>query len=191
LGRVKGLVLLNARTFCTERFGDQGWSRVRDSLSPSDLEIVDGAVHVGWYDLGIYDRLHETVDRVLGDDDLRLMVDLGHYCAEHDLSTVHRLFMRMASPSFLLSKYGEFWRRYQDSGTWAVDREAPKRVRCTLSNWGSRSEATCVRLSSYIERFLQLAGGKGARALRTKCNARGDRSCEYLCEWDSGLSGPS
>ena len=31
---------------------------------------------VGWYDVGLYERLHETIDRVLGAGDTRLMTEL-------------------------------------------------------------------------------------------------------------------
>ena len=112
-GKVKGLVLVNARTFCLERFTDAGWQRVRAAL---------------------------------------------------------------------------YWRRYQDSGEWSVEPVGPLAARARLSGWASRSDATCVRLATYIERFLQLAGGQGAKVSRVKCCSRGDRFCEYHCEWKKGLS---
>lgn len=184
-GRFKGLVLLNAQSFCRERFGDAGWTRVLDALGPEDRGVMEGAVHVGWYPIGLYDRLHEAIDRELGDGHFTLMRPLGHYCAEHDLTKVHRVFFRMASPSFLMARYGEFWRRYQDTGTWTVHRPSDLHVRCTLAGWASTSETTCVRLAAYVERFLALVGANGVHLTRTKCTARGDAVCEYDAKWSS------
>jgi len=94
----------------------------------------------------------------------------------------------MATPSFLLSKYGDYWHRYQDSGDWNVVREGERHVRATLSNWGSVSVPTCVRLSAYIEKFVDLVGAQGTRVTRTKCRSRGDRVCEYDIHWTAGVT---
>jgi predicted hydrocarbon binding protein len=188
VARVRGLVFTNAKLFCLERFGETGWWRVLDALPTADRDVLEAAVTVGWYDLGVYDRAHETIDRVLGDDDLGLMKPLGHFCASRDLTTVHRMFAKVATPTYLLTKYGEYWRRYQDSGVWKVDREADRRVRASLAQWGSTSQATCVRLAGYIEGFLEVIGAKGVRVDRVKCRSRGDNVCEYLAEWKSGVT---
>ncbi|MBX3191004.1 MAG: hypothetical protein KF819_28670 [Labilithrix sp.] len=185
--KFKGLVLVNARDFCRDRFGPSGWDRVIDALPTADRAVIAGVVQVGWYDLALYDRVHETIEVVHGRDASSIMTELGHYCAERDLTTVHRLFLRMASVGFVLGKYGEYWRRYQDSGEWTVSTEGPRRVRGTLSGWGSTSEATCARLAAYVERFCELCGAKGARVTRARCRTRGDRVCEYLIEWRGGL----
>jgi hypothetical protein len=185
VGRFKGIVLVNAREFCHARFGEEGFSRVVASLPEGDRAVVEEALPVGWYDLGVYDRLHEAIVAELGDHDLAIMVPLGHFCAEHDLTTIHRVFLRMASADFLFSKYGDFWRRYQDTGQWSMTRENERCVRATLSSWGSTSEATCVRLAAYMEKFLELCGAHGARATRTRCRSRGDAVCEYRLAWSA------
>jgi hypothetical protein len=187
-GRFKGLVLLNARDFCVDRFGKGGWERVLAELSREDREAAESAVHVGWYDLALYDRVHESIERTLGRGDHSVMVDLGHWCADRDLTTVHRLFLRLASPTFLLQKYGDYWRRYQDTGAWSVQKEDARRVRATLEKWGSVSEATCIRLAAYIEKMVELAGGRGAHTTRTRCRSRGDAVCEYLVDWREGAT---
>jgi predicted hydrocarbon binding protein len=188
VARVRGLVFSNAKLFCVDRFGESGWWRVLDALPKADRDVLEAAVTVGWYDLGVYDRAHEAIDRVLGEGDLRLMKTLGHFCAERDLTTIHRVFARLSTPTSLLTKYGEYWRRYQDTGVWTVQREAERTVRAALAQWGSTAEASCVRLAAYIEGFLSQIGAKGVNVRRMKCRARGDDVCEYLAEWKSGAT---
>lgn len=187
MARVRGLVFTNAKLFCVERFGESGWWRVLDAMPKNDRDALESAVTVGWYDLATYDRAHETIDRVLGHGDLGLMKPLGHFCAARDLSTVHRVFAKIATPTYLLTKYGEYWRRYQDTGTWKVAREAERSVRATLAQWGSKSEASCVRLAGYIEGFLDNVGAKATTVARVRCRSRGDAVCEYLAEWRGGM----
>lgn len=188
VARVRGLVFTNAKLFCVERFGESGWWRVLDALPPKDRDVLEAAVTVGWYDLGVYDRAHEAIDRVLGSGDASLMRPLGRFCANRDLTTVHRVFARLSTPTYLLGKYGEYWRRYQDTGVWTVNREGERTVRASLAQWASRSEASCERLAGYIEGFLDTIGANGTKVERVRCRSRGDRVCEYVAVWKGGLT---
>lgn len=181
--RIRGRVLSNAQRFVVDQFGDDGWRAVLGALPKADTDTLAGVVSVGWYDIGLYDRVHEAIRDVLGVRDAHVMDRLGRYCAEHDLTTVHRVFFRMANPAFLIEKHADYWRRYQDSGDWTIVRERETRARATLAGWGSKSEASCARLASYVARMVELIGQKNVRVTRPKCRARGDAVCELVIEW--------
>jgi hypothetical protein len=78
VARFKGLVLLNARDFCVQRFGERGWAEVLSRLPSEDRAVVDSAVHVGWYDIAVYDRLHAAIAASVGSGPDAVMVELGH-----------------------------------------------------------------------------------------------------------------
>ncbi len=150
----KGLVVVNARAFAeSRRVG--AWADVRGRLPDEDRATLDGVISAGWYPIELYDRVHVALADELGEGSMR---DLGRYSAEGDLKTVHRLFLRMASPTFLVQRYGEYWRRYQTTGAWNIEGTPPWRVRARLDDWESRVEPTRVRLVAYIERMLELIG---------------------------------
>ena len=150
----KGLVVVNARAFAEGRRAG-AWADVTSRLPSEDRATLDGVISAVWYDVGLYDRLHVALSEELGEGSMR---DLGRFSAEGDLTTVHRLFLRMASPTFLVQRYGEYWRRYQTSGTWSIAGTPPWKVRARLDDWASQVEATRVRLVAYIERMLELTG---------------------------------
>jgi predicted hydrocarbon binding protein len=181
---VRGQTLVNASAFCSERFGEEGWQRVREALPPQSADVFENADRGSWYDLDIYTEVLDTITHVLGDGDLRIMEKLGYYAAEQDLTKTMQLFVRVATPAFLMRGYAQLWGRYHSTGTWRVEKEGPCRLRARLSGWDS-SEAACVSVGSFIERFVQLVGGHNARVMRTKCASRGDSQCEYICEWES------
>ncbi|MBL8613418.1 MAG: hypothetical protein JNL38_39125 [Myxococcales bacterium] len=167
-GEFKGLVVVNAKAFA-ERARAGGWDEVVGRLGPADRETLAGVISAGWYPIGLYDRVHVALADALGGDEA--MRALGRFSAEGDLTTVHRLFLRMASPTVLIQKYAEFWRRYQTSGEWTIGGTPPWRVRAKLDGWGSREEVTRVRLVAYIERMLEIIGfGKGS-VVRTPSRA--------------------
>ncbi len=182
MASVKGVIFLNARTFALEQHGEEGWRSLLDALDPRDREELASMIAIGWYDIGLYDRVHATMERVLGKGDFALMHRLGRFSAEADLNVIHRTLMKMARPAVLFEKYPELWRRYQDSGEWSLTRE-DKRARGVLTGWASREEACLVRLAGGIERMLELLGARGVKVTRAKSTARGDAVCELIIDW--------
>jgi hypothetical protein len=188
MARVKGTVVLNARDYVVATEGEKAWEHVLARLGPGDREVLAAIVPVGWYEMPLYDRVNRALAEVLAAEMLvppeRVMVAVGRYAAEHDLKTIHRLFLRMANPAYVLERSADYWKRFQDSGTWHVQRESPTRVRARLESWGSEDELTCIRLAAYIERLFQLVGARNGSMERLACRARGDDACVFAGRWD-------
>jgi hypothetical protein len=180
---IKGRMILNARDFVLGREGTDGWRRVLDVLSPEDRDALAAMVPVGWYEMTVNDHVNRAIVETVGGGQMEVMDALGRYSAGEDLKTIHRLFLRMANPAFVLERLTEFWGRYQDSGVWTVHRAAHNRVKATLEGWGSEDEATCVRLCSYTRRLFELVGAKDPFVARRSCRARGDAACVFEGGW--------
>lgn len=108
---------MNVRAFADTRHpATGGWEAVVAGLEEEDRRALDGIVAIGWYSLPLYARVIRVLDRVHGSGDLQRVVALGRFEAERDLTTLHRIFLRLANPIFLLEKSAEYWRRFHDTG---------------------------------------------------------------------------
>jgi hypothetical protein len=179
----KGVGFINVSMFARERFGERGYAEVLSSLSDEDREALASVISVGWYDLALYARLIRALDRVRGKDDLSLLSDLGRYEAEHDFTTIHRVFLRFANPDYVVEKAFELWRRFHDTGTWIIVRESERRMLGTLEEWGVVDEALCKELTAYLQRLLELTGAKDVRVQHATCRAIGSGSCVFIGTW--------
>jgi hypothetical protein len=186
--KTKGIGFVNVKAFTEERFGPTGWDAALQQLVSSDRRELEGIVSVGWYSLSLYARLIRAVDRVHGYGDLSLVVQLGRFEAERDLTTVQRLFLRLANPAFILEKTGEYWRRFHDTGHWVIERQAPTRVRAFLDDWGYADVALCREVVGYVSRAFELVGAKNVRMDHSRCRGRGEARCEFLGRWGEGLA---
>jgi len=184
LAKTKGVGFVNVKSFTVERFGAQGWDAVLERLTPEDREELSSIVSVGWYSLPLYARLIRALDEVHGYGDLSLVVQLGRYEAERDLTTIHRVFLRFTNPAFIVEKTGEFWKRFHDTGEWKVTREN-NGVAGVLEGWGCVDHALCRELGGYLTRVLELVGAKNVIVEHPKCRARGDVQCLFRARWGS------
>src|SRR5262245_17843274 len=123
--RCKGMNLIHMRDWVRRQYGQVAWDRVIAAMPADDRETLRTMVAVAWYDLALQHRLLRTIDRVAGKGDLSTLQPMARWTADDDLTRIHRLFLRLANPAYVLEKAGDYWRRFYDSGSWEVVRESP------------------------------------------------------------------
>ena len=181
--KTKGVGFTNVKSFVGKRFGTQAWTDVLSHLSKQDRAELESAVPVGWYSLSLYARLINEIERVHGTGDLTLVEQLGAYEAEHDLTTIHRVFLRMANPAFILEQMGNYWKRFHDTGEWEISRLTDKRAVAYLRGWGHVDPALCRELAGYMRRSFELAGASSVTLEHPRCRARGHADCMFEGCW--------
>jgi hypothetical protein len=185
LALTKGINFVNVRAFAETRHPvTGGWDAVVAGLEEEDRRVLEGVVAIGWYPLGLYARLIRVVDRVHGTGDLQRVAALGRYEAERDLTTLHRIFLRLANPIYLLEKSAEYWRRFHDSGRWVIVQPSPREAVGHLEGWGCIDEALCTELTAYLGRAFELTGARHVRMDHPSCRAREDARCTFKARWD-------
>ena len=180
---VKGLTFLNLRRFVEQRLGGAaGWSRLMGQLHSDDSTVIASVVGTGWYDLALLARMLNAVDREFGIGNLALVREQGVFQAESDLKVVFRMFFRMANPSYVISKATHYWSRLQTEGVWEIEREAPNRVRGSLTGWGVDA-ALCAAIGAYMVRLIELVGGKSVVGEHPACRVEGHPACVFTLRW--------
>jgi hypothetical protein len=181
----KGINFVNVRAFAETRHAvNGGWNAVVAGLPDADQRVLEGVVAIGWYPLALYARLIRVVDQVHGTGDLQRVVALGKFEAERDLTTLHRIFLRLANPIYLLEKSAEYWRRFHDTGRWVIVQPSPREAIGHLDEWGCIDEGLCTELVGYLGRAFELTGARRVRMEHPLCRARQDARCTFKARWD-------
>jgi hypothetical protein len=180
----KGINFVNARTFVElGANGADAWARVSSSMGADDRRTLESAIAIGWYPLAMYARLIRNIDAVLGTGDLTQVTRLGRFEAERDLKTIHRVFLRLASPTFLLDQTASYWGRFHDTGVWKIEKTAPRAAVGHLDGWGCVDEALCRELLAYLTRAFELTGGRSVNMSHPVCRARSGPRCTFTLQW--------
>lgn len=177
----KGVVVVALRNFTVARFGERGWQDVLGALSREDAEAMGSAVAIGWYPTAAVMRTFDALDRTFAAATPTLWNDYGRFAAESDLNVFNRLFLRMASPAFVIEKVGDYWGRFHTHGRWEMARH-DQSFTATLQDF-ERTRTYCLALTPYIRRLLELVGAKGAFASHPSCRSDGAATCVFLGGW--------
>jgi hypothetical protein len=178
----KGIGFRNVQSFTQMRFGELAYDKVLAQLGEDDRRVLGGIIPMGWYDVALYARLIHAVNHLYGRGDLSLLDQLGQYEAAQDLTTVHRLFMRVANPGLILDKTMTLWRRFHDTGTWEVTRRG-KSATGVRRDWGIVDAGMCTELRGYIQGIVSVGNGKDVWVEHTTCRVHGAEACVFDGTW--------
>ena len=65
----------------------------------------------------------------------------------------------------------------------SYEQVAPNRATLRTVDCDSFSRADCLTNLGWLEKALELVGVRASRVIEIACRARGDKACEYRCEW--------
>ena len=182
--KFKGSFFKALKCYIVERFDEESWKKLVDTLPPDDRERVDNALTISWYDERIREHLLRTMYSILAAKNPSLMEDFSTFEAERDLKTTQRLFLRLANPGYAIQKAGQYWRRFMDWGELNIIRHEDKcSATATIKDNENAYDLFCNHMLVYMTRVLELVGAKDVKLKHTHCRSRGDPECVYSLKW--------
>jgi hypothetical protein len=185
MARVKGTAVRASVAFLKERLGEEGWKGLLAALPEEDREIVGGPVlQSSWYEVSLLYRLMDAArPRVAAPPGKSMAWEMGRYSAEYGLKTIYRIFFKVADPHFIIRKASQVFSNYYDCGKMENVVSDPHSAILRLSGFDQPRADFCDRVQGWMERTLELSGGKAVAMSHPKCLARGDDCCEYKGRW--------
>jgi uncharacterized protein (TIGR02265 family) len=185
-GKVKGTLLLARMKYLRSR-GAETEERVLRRLSAADQAVVRGTLYPStWYPADVLLRLEMTIAALLASGDRpRLFQDMGRFSAEANLGPggVQRPFLKDGDPHFLLSNVPAMYAAQHGDGRRTCERSG-ERGAVIRSFGGDKADAEdCLTAVGWLQRAIEMSGGREARVVETQCRALGAAHCEYRCSW--------
>lgn len=184
--RIKGSVLIARLNLLMKQGGPGRLQEVLKRLSPEDRKVLEGVLMpIGWYPLDLNLRLDAAIVESLPSRERnKAFIGMGRASAEDNLNGPHHVFIRKGDPHFLLSHAPEIYRLYYAVGTRAYEKTGPRGGILRTVGAESVTEADCLTIIGWYQRAIEMSGGRDVRIEHTKCRARGNGHCEYVCAWE-------
>jgi hypothetical protein len=183
---VKGTAIMATREFVKSRFGEPGLAKWIAKLKPEAAEIYGGAILTNqWYDLKtILEEPCRAISEVFYNGDKKAYVDVGKHSADHGLKGIYKLFVKIGSPQFILSKAGSILPTYYKPSIMRGEEADKNTYRVFVNQFDQYSDVIEHRISGWIERALEICGCKGIRVNIIKSLAKKDPCTQYDIEWN-------
>lgn len=182
---MKGSALASRVMWVELGHGAGGIQRLREAISPELRDAIDaGLIKSRWYPFESFVELNESIDRVFGKGDLSLVRDLGRHGADANLKTIYRLFYKIGSVHWILGRAVRLWGAHYDSGFCEVATRGPKAAVMRIRSFATPHRAHCLSVMGWVERSIELSGGKRPIVEETFCRTRGDELCQLDTTWE-------
>lgn len=185
MAQVKGTAFKSRISYVQRHHGAEALDRVFAELEDRELaeSLKKRAMPGGWYSFENYVDLLRTIDRVCGTGSGTMFRPMGAQVAEDDLSTVYRIFMRVASPSFILKKASHIWRQYYDVGELVVTRDQPDLAQFEICDMPNPDIAHCDSIAGWTQKCIEMTGASDVNVEHSTCRTRGDDQCIFEATW--------
>ncbi len=184
MSNVKGSALASRLLWVRLNHGKQGMDRLRSQSTGGLAELLEqGAVMSKWYPFERFVELNETIDRSFGKGDLSLIRELGRHGANANLTTIYRLFYKVGTVKWIMTRASRLWGLHYDSGILAMDTAPGKSVHASITDFDTPHRVHCLSVQAWTERSVELSGGQDVALTELSCRANGDATCEFRLEW--------
>jgi uncharacterized protein (TIGR02265 family) len=185
-GKVKGTLLIARMKYVRSR-GEADSERVLKRLSSEDQTLLRGMLlPSSWYPAGALMRLEMTAAAILSKGDRRqLFLEMGRFTASTNLALagMHRPYVREGDPHFLLENVPRLYSSQHSSGHRTHERTGPTSAVVRHFDTDPPDADDCLTTAGWLERAVELSGGKAIVVEERCCRGRGAPHCEFLVSW--------
>ena len=185
MGHVKGSAIASRVHFVRARYGQAGLAEVLGQMSRENAVLLSRETPpAAWVPFSVFVELNVTADRVFGAGDLGLCLEMGRYGAEQNLPTLYKLFYRLGTPQYILSRAARLWDVHYDSGRLRLEDAGPRAMRMRIEGFDQPHRSHCLSVLGWTTRSIEMSGGKLLTFGETRCRTFGDSVCELVADWE-------
>lgn len=185
MARVKGTAVHSSMRYVRESFGEAAFANILAALPEEDKVILGQEILAStWYPIASFLHFMQETERQLTKEEPDVLRKMGRASCDYGVTGVYRIFFRIGSPEFLVSRGVSVFARYYDTGTMRVAEARPGRTVVEVSSFEGGAPQFCERLYGWMYRSLELAGARNLRGSHSSCVHRGDAVCRFEGEWD-------
>lgn len=180
----KGYTIKGALNFVVHKFGKDKFEKLLEKISPElKNEIKKGIIPSDWYPFKFQVEVYEAIDLTLGTGNLQICKEIGRYTAEYEISTIHKLFLKIGSIDTIFKFGSLLWGRYYNKGKLEIKIEGKGKGEACIKEWHPISKAFCIDLLGWMERTLELSGADSVHIKHSDCILDGAPYCKFEGVW--------
>jgi len=183
--RVKGTVIIPSVEYIKNKYGESTFQKVVSRTSPASQKVLNGRILASsWYDVDVIVEYLTAAEALLKGKDPHIVDNLGKASADYAARGVYKVFLMVTSPTKVIHMSPHIWAKYYSFGKMEIVENSDGSATLHLVDSDFSSEILCRRIRGWMERVIELTGGKNPAVKHTKCQSRGADYEEYIAKWD-------
>lgn len=182
---VKGTAIITIPLFIKKRFGEGGFKQWIEALTPEARRVYqDHVFSSSWYPLK--ELMIEPLRKMcflFYAGDLKGARESGRFSADHSLKGIYKILVKLGSPEFMLGKAGTILGVYYNPSEMKVVESRKGQGIMQITKFPNMDRVLEIRIVGWMERALEISGGKEPDIKVTKSLTAGDPLSEFIATW--------
>ena len=182
---VKGTAIITVPLFIKERFGEGGLNQWIDALTPEARKVYQASVFASsWYPLK--ELLIEPLRKMCAlfyAGDLKGAKESGRFSADYSLKGIYKIFVKLSSPESIVRRAGSILPMYYTPSEMKVVESRKGQGIVQITKFPDMDQVLEIRIAGWMERALEISGGKQPNIKITRSLTAGDSLSEFLATW--------
>jgi hypothetical protein len=157
MAKIKGTDVVSLRKYFATR-PDDVQRRFRELLSQEAAGLFDTALSTTWSPVELQSEMYEAAAQALHPNKPNGVAILFHDIAAVSYSGIYRVFLRMPTLAFLISRAAAVWKSYFDTGEACGENAAAKSVDFVVRNFPSLPPAMQQATAGHLQFLVENAG---------------------------------
>lgn len=182
---VKGTEVALIPKFIEEKFGTGGLSKWLGLLKPEANHIYSKSILAGkWYPLNeILVEPTQQLCNAFYAGDMKGAWEAGRFSASFGLTGILKIFVRMGTPGFIVSRATSILPNYYQPSELVVSETNSSGCLVQITKFPELTSIIEHRIGGWIERALEIQGCKSVSVEITKSVTKNDPICEHKILW--------
>jgi len=183
--QVNGTAVASLPLFIRTKFGDAGFNRWIQSLSEEAAKVYSTTIFPSsWYPLDkvVIEPTRKFCDLFYGGN-IKGAWEGGRFSADYGLKGVLKIFVKVASVNILIKKAGMILPTYYKPSNITIIENDKGKACIQITNFPEMDQIIEFRIAGWIERAIEISGGKYVTVIITKSLVKGDPYSEIKITW--------
>jgi len=183
---VKGTAVKSIKEYVENRYNARLNEWIQ-ALPDSSSKLMSGGIFANnWYPMrdGAVEPTKAIAKLFYNNDIKQAALESGRYSAEVGLKGVYRIFVKVASPNYIMQRAGRVFTSYYSPSEIAVVDSHDKGLTLHITKFPEPEEIIEHRIAGWCERALEFTKCENVRANITKSLAKGDNLTEIVITWN-------
>jgi hypothetical protein len=185
MAEVKGTAVSVTPEYVKARYGEGGYKRWLDALSPKARAIFTGAIYPNvWFplDSGFIEPTRVVCDLYHGGRPSGA-IDIGRFSAERSLRGIYRFFVRLGSPESLIERASSVFATYYRPCRMEGIPIGRRLVALRILDFPEIHKLVEARVEGWIARAMEISGCNDVRVSVSASLTDGERCTEIQVAW--------
>jgi hypothetical protein len=160
------------------------WNRFLAAMPPETRALLENPpLPITWLPMRLMRPIFDNANDLLFDGDLEKTTDVSRRQIRDDLSTIYRVFIRVASPRFVASRASIIYSTYfRNNGSARVVAETERSVDILVEDVALPSPELFARMRGSILGGIELTGARNPR-VQIVSGGGSEPSCLFRAHW--------